>query len=120
MRKLFRLQVTLLFFIIAFYSAYAFASTATGDSQAGGEATSSISGWTVSNVRYQLGQDPSKIAAVELDLDSAAAQVQVSLNSSSAVFFSCENTSNTHWLCNTGSQVSIASADQIRVIATGN
>jgi hypothetical protein len=120
MRKLFRLQITVLFFVIAFYSVYALASTETGGPEMGGEATSSISGWAVSNVRYQIGQDPSKIAAVEFDLDSAAAQVQVSLNSSNAVFYSCKNAGGTHWLCNTGSQVSIADANELRVIATGN
>jgi hypothetical protein len=120
MRKFIRLQITILFFVIGFYSVYAFASTETSGSPTGGEGTSPISGWTISNVHYQTGQDPSKIAAVEFDLDSSAAHVQVSLDSASAAFYSCENVSGTHWLCNTGSQVSISSADELRVIATGN
>jgi hypothetical protein len=120
MRRLIRLQIIALFFVIVFYSVYAFAASETNGSQTGGEGTSPISGWTVSNVHYQLGQDPSKISAVEFDLDRAATQVQVSLTSSSAAFYSCENVSGTHWLCNTHSQVSIAGADELRVIATGN
>jgi hypothetical protein len=120
MRKFIRLKIIALFFVIAFYSVYAFAASKTNERQAGGEGASPISGWTVSNVHYQLGQDSSTIAAVEFDLDSSAARVQVSLNSSSAVFYSCENISGTHWLCNIHSQVSIASAHEFRVIATRN
>lgn len=120
MRKLIRLQIIALFFVIAFYSVYAFAASETNELQTGGEGTSPISGWTISNVHYQLGQDPSMISAVEFDLDSSAAQVQVSINSSDVAFYSCENVSGTHWLCNTYSQVSVVGADQLRVIATGN
>jgi hypothetical protein len=119
MRKLIRLQLVALFFVIAFYSFYAFASSETNELQTGGEGASLISGWTVSNVQYQLAQDPSKIAAVELDLDSPANLVQVSLSSSQARFFACENRGGTHWFCNIGSQVGIAEANEFRVVATG-
>jgi hypothetical protein len=120
MRRFIRLQAIALFFVIAFYSVYAFAASETAGHPTGGEGTSLISGWMVSNVHYQLGQDASKISAVEFDLDRAATQVQVSLNSSSAAFYSCVNVSGTHWFCNTFSQVGIAGADELRVIATGN
>jgi hypothetical protein len=120
MRRFIRLQILALFFVIAFYSVYALAASETTGLPTGGEGVSPISGWTVSNVHYQLGQDPSKISAVEFDLDSSAAQVQVSLNSSSAVFYVCQNTSDTHWFCNTYSQVSVAEADELRAIANGN
>ena len=120
MRKFIQLQVMVLFFVIAFYSVYAFASSETNGPRTGGEGVSPISGWTVSNVGYQLGQDRSKIAAVQFDLDGPAGTVQVSLNSSQAEFFSCENLSGTHWYCNIRSQVSVAGADEFRVIAAGN
>jgi hypothetical protein len=120
MRRFIRLQIIALFFVIAFYSIYAFAASETTGYPVGGEGTSLSSGWTVSNVRYQLGQDASKISAVEFDLDGVAAQVQVSLISSSAAFYSCVNVSGTHWFCDTFSQVSIAGVDELRVIATGN
>lgn len=120
MRKLIRLQIFALFFVIAFYSVYAFASSETKGPATGGEGTSPISGWMVSNVHYQLGQDSSRISTVEFDLDGTAAQVQVSLNSLNAAFYPCENVSGTHWLCDTYSQVSVAGADQLRVIAAGN
>lgn len=120
MRKLIRVQLIVLFFFIAFYGVYAFASTETSALQTGGEGTSPISGWTVSDVHYQSGQDPSRIAAVEFDLDRPAARVQVSLNSSSTAFYTCVNVNGTHWLCNISSQVSIAGADELRMIATGD
>jgi len=119
MRRFIRLQFIVLFFMIAFYSVYAFASSATNGPGAGGEGASPISGWTISNVDYHVGQDSSNIAAVEFDLDGPADKVQVSLNSSSALFFTCENLNGTHWYCDVGSQVSVAGADELRVIATG-
>jgi hypothetical protein len=109
-----------LFFVIAVYAAYAFASSETGQIPAGGEAASPISGWTVSNVHYQLAEDASRIAAVEFDLDASAKTVQVSLDSSKALFFSCANLSQTHWICHVGSQVSVAAANEFRVVAAGN
>jgi hypothetical protein len=120
MRQMLRLQIIALFFVIAFYSVYAFASSSTNELQTGGEGASLISGWTISNIHYQLGQDPSQIAAVDFDLDRPAAVVQVSLNSAGAVFFPCQNIGSTHWSCTINPEVSLASSDQLRVIATGN
>jgi hypothetical protein len=120
MRKLIRFQLIALFFFIAFYGVYAFASTDTGAVRTGGEGASLISGWTVSNVQYRLGTDASWISAVEFDLDGAADVVQVSLHSANPTFFVCENVTGTHWVCNTHSQVMVADADELRVIATGH
>ncbi len=120
MRKLVRIQFIVLFFVITFYAVYAFASSETSQFPTGGEGASAISGWTVSNAHYRLADDPSKIAAVEFDLDRPAGVVQVSLDSSKAAFFTCENLSGTHWFCNVSSRVSVAGANEFRVIATGN
>ena len=120
MRKLILIQLIALCFFIAFYGIYAFASTETGAVQARGEGSSPISGWAVSNVQYQLGAEPSRIAAVEFDLDSAAAVVHISLDSENPTFFACENVTGIHWLCHTHSQITVASANELRVIATGN
>lgn len=120
MHKFIRIQLSVLFFFIAFYGVYAFASTETGTFQSGGEGAGLISGWTVSNVQYQLGSDASKIAAVEFDLDRSATAVQVSLSSSEPAFFACEHVGSTHWLCSTYLQVSVVSANEFRAIATGN
>ena len=120
MRRLFRVQLIALFFVITFYAVYAFASSETSQFPTGGEGASAISGWTVSNVHYRLAEDPSKIAAVEFDLDGPAELVQVSLDSSKAAFFTCENLSGRHWFCSVGSRVSVAGANEFRVVATGN
>jgi hypothetical protein len=120
MRRLFRIQLIALFFVIAFYTVYAFASSETNQFPTGGEGASAISGWRESNVQYLLGDNSSKTSAVEFNLDSPADLVQVSLDSSKSAFFTCENRSGTHWFCNIHSQVSVAGANEFRVVAIGN
>lgn len=77
-----------------------------------------ISGWVVSNVTYNLAKDSSAISAVEFDLDNPAGMVKASINSSTEAYYSCMNTTATHWVCNTN-QESISTADALNVIAAG-
>jgi hypothetical protein len=113
-----RAPLLVLIVLAIFYTTYAFASSNSGFAP-GGEGVNAISGWVVSNVNYRLSEDSSKIAAVEFDLDSPATVVKASINSSNSVLFSCVNSGATHWICNTN-QEDIASADALKVIASGN
>lgn len=83
-----------------------------------GKGGGEISGWTVSNIHYTLAADPSQMSAVEFDLDAPAGQVRVRLGGSESAYFSCNHAGNNHWRCSL-SGVSVASATELRVVATG-
>jgi hypothetical protein len=118
MRRLIQIQILALMSVIAFCTAYAYASSERPSP--GGEGVSAISGWNVSNIQYHLADGPSKTASVEFDLDGPAATVKISVQSSGASFFDCVNTSGTHWYCIIGPEVGISEFDELKVIALGN
>jgi hypothetical protein len=80
---------------------------------------SPVSGWTVSNVHYQLANDPSTLAGVEFDLDGPTGVVRASVDSSGARFFDCRNTGAYHWVCDINSSIQVSELDELRVVATG-
>ena len=80
MRKWFHIQLLALLVSVAFFATYAFASSETNLSSKRGEGTATISGWNITDVQYHLGCDPSKIGAVEFDLDCLAFQVTISFD----------------------------------------
>ena len=77
-----------------------------------------ISGYDISNVHYQLAEDPSTISAVELDLDGPASQVMIGFDSASSQMFTCFNTGQQHWFCKVNN-VKLSLIDTLRVIAIG-
>lgn len=118
MYSLVRTQIFILTVVLIFSSIYAFASSQSGV-QPGGEGVDTTSGWNISNVHYLLAADPSKISGVEFDLDGSAEMVKVSINSSEQNYFNCDNVSGSHWSCNI-TQESVSTANELRVIASGN
>jgi hypothetical protein len=98
---------------------YAFASSSSG-ANVSGEGAGTISGWTTSNVHYQLSEDPALVKSVSFDLDAPAGRVSVKLSSKSTAYTSCTSVTAYHWQCDFPSGVSLASIDELRVIATGN
>lgn len=117
MYRVVRIQLIVLAAIIFSFATYAFAYS-NSNFRPSGEGVDTISGWTVSNVKYNLSEESPTIAAVEFDLDNPAGMVKANINSSSQAFYSCMNTTGTHWICNTD-QESISTADALRVIASG-
>jgi len=118
MNILFRFQLLILIVVAVSFSTFAFASSQAGQ-PAGGERVSTVSGWTISEVHYLLANDPSKLAAVEFDLNGPADVVKASVNSSQGVFFGCTNAGGYHWVCAINSSVNISDANELKVIATG-
>jgi hypothetical protein len=98
----------------------AYASSDTNSIPDQGEGASQINGWTVTNIEYHLANDASKLAAVEFDLDRPAGTVMVKVIAADAQYFSCVNNVGNHWRCEPNTDISIASMDELRVIATGN
>jgi len=119
MRSLIKLFTVLVFAGVAIFPIYAFASSSS-EMKASGEGAGMISGWTTSNVHYQLSSDPSVVQGVSFDLDAPASMVSVKLSSTSTAYTSCTNLNAYRWQCDFPSGVSIASMDEFRVIAVGN
>lgn len=85
-----------------------------------GEGATTISGWQVSNIHYELANDPSLVQGVTLDLDAPADLVKVSLDSTTGNFASCTNVSEYHWQCTFSVGVRISNMNELRVVALNN
>lgn len=116
MRRLFHIQLLALLVSVAFFATYAFASSETNLSSKRGEGAATISGWNITDVQYHLGYDPSKISAVEFNLDSPAFQVTIGFDLDSGRSFNCYNVSGYHWQCAVDG-IEVARISNLRVIA---
>lgn len=119
MSNLVRLFAFALFLGLVVLPVSAFASSGSEPTLAG-EAAVPISGWTLSNLVYQMSDDPSVVKSVSFDLDAPAHQVSVKLNSASQEFTACTNPGGYHWQCNFHTGIELSSMDEFRVIAVGN
>lgn len=114
--KLFFLVLMVLVFATA---AFAFAATNTVPSSYAGEGASTTSGYTVSNVVYNLNATtPSNVDSVTFTLNAPATTVKVRLVTTGS-YYNCTPGSGTSWSCATTSpQVTVSAANELRVIAT--
>ncbi|SRR6266498_1310834 len=119
MRSLIKLFTFIVFIGTAVFPVYAFASSSSG-LKASGEGAGAISGWTTSNINYQLSSDPSLVKSVSFDLDAPANIVSIKLTSSSTAYTNCTNVNVYHWQCDFPAGVSLSSMDEFHVIAIGN
>lgn len=84
-----------------------------------GDGAGAVSGFTVSDVDYVLGDDPSALDAVAFTLDPAAAgaEIQVRLLSDAGAWYPC-STDGAAVRCDTSSPpVALAEIDELRVVA---
>lgn len=119
MKKIVSLQILVLALVVTSCTTYAFAASNENPGAQAGEGANVISGWAVSNVHYRLAETPSRLSAVEFDLDQPAGMVKVSFDDSGSEFFDCVNTHELHWLCDVRSQVELQSMNTLRVVALG-
>jgi len=113
--KLFVLVLVVLVFATAAF-AFAAANTMPASTYAG-EGSSVTSGYTVSNVVYNLNAaTPSNIDNVTFALNAAATNVKIRLVTTGS-YFTCTNTAGFNWSCTTAG-VTVAAADEFRVVAT--
>jgi hypothetical protein len=114
--KLFVVVIVALVFATA---AFAFAASNTVPASYAGEGASTTSGYTVSNVAYNLNATTaSNIDSVTFTLNAAATTVKVRLVTTGS-YYSCTNTSGFNWSCATTSpQATVAAADEFRVVAS--
>ena len=111
-----KLFVVVLVVLVFATAAFAFAASNTVPASYAGEGASVTSGYTVSNVVYNLNAaTPSNIDSVAFTLNAAAATVKVRLVTTGS-YFTCSNV-GFNWTCNTAG-VTVAAADEFRVVAT--
>lgn len=99
--------------------AYAFTATNTVPGSSAGSGSGTISGYTVSNVAYQLNATtPTDIDSVTFTLSATASQAKAKIVSGSSTYTSCVIASGVNATCTFASPIAITTADQLSVIAT--
>ena len=117
-KRLWELAGTLLMMLILATSAYAFTATNVISGSKAGDGSGAISAYTISNVVYTLdNSSPQSIQNWQFDLDAAASTVASKLVSTSSTYTTCVHGAGFHWTCSPGIEPSVATADQLRVIA---
>lgn len=100
------------------FAAYAFTAANTVPASKAGDGSGTISGYTVSNIAYQLeALDPANIDSVSFTLDAAAGTVKAKVVAVSLTYTDCANTGGFNWSCNFAINPTVVSADDLRVIA---
>lgn len=121
MKRVRRLTVVAVFAIVA-VAAFGFAAANVVPESGAGDGDKAISGYTVTNVTYDLdGTNPSLIDEVSFDLApsagaGAATEVQVQLVTG-GTWFSCTAGVAPNWDCNIGGSVTALAANNLRVVA---
>lgn len=98
---------------------YVFASSNTMYPDPAGGGTGDISGYVVSNVEYNLGNDPTMFKSVSFSLSAPATRVNIRLTDTQTDWSECINLGGNDWICDAKS-MPVASANQLRVSASGN
>ena len=101
-------------------TASGFAAANTVPTSKGGDGAGTISGYTVSNIKYNLNSsDPRNIDSVTFDVDTAPAATatkKIKLVAAGSTWYTCTNVT-TAFTCNTTSpQATVAASDELRVV----
>ncbi len=97
--------------IILAISTYAFAAANTVPATKAGDGSGVISGYTVSNVAYNLNAaDPSSL------------QAKINLVAAGSTWYTCSIVTGNDWTCDTtvGTVATVASMDELKVVAASN
>jgi membrane associated rhomboid family serine protease len=104
---------------IAASSAYAFTNSNTVPATNAGSGSGAISGYTASNVAYNLNaSNPQNIDSVTFTISPAAATTVKIQLASGGSWYSCTNTSGSVSCTTTSPQATAAAATQLTVVAT--
>jgi len=99
--------------------AYAFTASNTVPGSSAGSGSGTISGYTVSNVQYQLNATtPSDIDSVTFTLSAPATQARAKVVAGATPYTTCSIASGVSVTCNFSPDIAVASADELTVIAT--
>ena len=112
--------VALLALVVA-ASAYAFTASNTVPATRAGDGNANITGYTISNVQYQLAADPSTISGVTFVLDAPATQVRAKVLGASTTYSTCSvgaGATPTATCTFATPLPTVLAADNLRIIAT--
>ena len=99
--------------------AYAFTATNTVPDSKAGSGSGTISGYTVSNIQYQLNATtPSDIDSVTFTLSATATQVRAKIVSGATPYTTCSIAGGVNVTCNFSPDIAVTTADELSVIAT--
>jgi hypothetical protein len=98
---------------------YAFASENTLLPGEKGEGSGSLSGYSVTNIAFNLNADPTRIESVTFTLSEPAATVKIKLNDSASSWYACSSVTGNDWICQTAG-AAIHSTDLMQVIASSH
>jgi len=105
--------------VIMAIAVYALAAANTVPATKAGAGAGVISGYTVTNIAYDLDDtDPTLLDAVEFDLSAAAETVTIKLIAAGSTWYSCTNVL-LHWTC-TAADVPLSTIDELEVVAVEN
>jgi hypothetical protein len=98
------------------------ASNTVPDSNAG-YGGSTVSGYTISSVSYHLAADPTTSDYVTFDVSPdnagiAPTVVKAKPGAADTVYTDCANTAGSTWKCTWGSPITVATIDQLQIVAT--
>jgi len=124
-RKILTLLGTLVAMLLLATAAYAFTAANVVSTTTAGDGHNTITGYTISNVVYTLDNtSPQNIASWQFDLGDAvsgvgatASSVRSKLVSSSGTYTACVHGAFFHWTCTPATEPTVATADELRVIA---
>jgi hypothetical protein len=122
MFKNFKIVFALIAVLAIAVASYAFAASNTVPDTKAGEGEGSVTGYTVTDVVYNLNTtDPSKLDSVAFDLGATAlaGQVKVQLVASTGTWYGCTLDTGTVWEC-TITGLDVSTIDQLRVVAASN
>jgi hypothetical protein len=99
------------------FAAYAFTASNTVPASNAGDGSGTISGYTISNVQYQLeAANPANIDSVTFTTSASAGTVKAKVVAASTTYTDCTG-GPTSWTCDLSPNPTVVSADQLRVIA---
>ncbi|GBD23759.1 hypothetical protein HRbin29_01430 [bacterium HR29] len=98
-------------------AAFGFAASNTVPGSRAGDGSGTVSGYTVSNINYNLAAaNPANIDSVSFTLDATAGDVYASVDNGSS-WTSCTNTGGNNWSCDFSPDVPVLPVTSLRVVA---
>ena len=114
-----KVMFVLVLVVVLAVGAYAFAAANTVPTSKAGAGSGAISGYTITNIDYNVNAtDPTVLDSVDFTLSSAATTVKIKLVAAGSTWYDCAVVSGNDWTCDTTSpSISLSTVDQLDVVA---